>query len=44
MVTLSIKQKLHDPLILEGYLCRWVEVKERCKHTHIHTFVALGRR
>ena len=44
MVTLSIKQKLHDPLILEGYLCRWVEVRERCKHTHIHTFVALGRR
>ena len=40
MVTLFIKQKLHDPLILEGYLCRWVEVRGRCKHTHTltHTY------
>ena len=36
MVTLFIKQKLHDPLILEGYLCRWLEVRERCKHRQTH--------
>ena len=42
MVTLFIKQKLHDPLILEGYLCRQTHRKKLAYICHLILIFALA--